>query len=190
MLANFLGEFCAALGGEFFGVVQADDSALGVENDRGGDDGAKQRATAGFVETRNARPAEFARRSLKTGRAESAHTKEEVMPGAILARKTRRTLVFRQANTLTAHVHTPRLPFMEVKISPELQAKLERIAEQQGRDSESLVNEALEHFVGHQEWFVREVETGLAQVRDGKTLPHEDVVSRMEALITKNLQKK
>ena len=79
---------------------------------------------------------------------------------------------------------------MEVKISPELQAKLARIAEQQGRDSESLVNEALEHFVGHQEWFVREVEAGLAQVRDGKTLPHEDVVSRLEALITKKLQKK
>jgi predicted transcriptional regulator len=79
---------------------------------------------------------------------------------------------------------------MEVKISPELEAKLQRIAEQQGRDSESLVNEALEHFVGHQEWFVREVEAGLAQVRDGQTIPHEEVVTRMESLIANKQHKK
>jgi predicted transcriptional regulator len=79
---------------------------------------------------------------------------------------------------------------MEVKISPALQAKLQRIADQQGRDSESLVNEALEHFVGHREWFVREVEAGLAQVRDGQTLPHEEVVTRMESLIANKQHKK
>jgi predicted transcriptional regulator len=79
---------------------------------------------------------------------------------------------------------------MEVKISPELQAKLQRIAEQRGRDSESLVNEALEQFVGHEEWFVREVKAGLAQVRDGLTLPHEEVVTRMEALIANKQHKK
>ena len=58
---------------KFLRVVQPDDSALGIEDDRGGDNRTKQRAAPGFIETRDARPAELARRSLETGRAESAH---------------------------------------------------------------------------------------------------------------------
>jgi predicted transcriptional regulator len=44
--------------------------------------------------------------------------------------------------------------------------------------------------VCHEEWFIREVEAGLAQVRDGQTLPHEEVVARMEVLIAEKQQKK
>ena len=44
---------------------------------------------------------------------------------------------------------------MEVNLSPELQAKLERVAEQQGRNTESIVREAVERLLGYDEWFVR-----------------------------------
>lgn len=44
---------------------------------------------------------------------------------------------------------------MEVKLSPELQAKLDSIAAQQGRDSASLVHEAVEGLIGCDEWFMR-----------------------------------
>jgi predicted transcriptional regulator len=44
--------------------------------------------------------------------------------------------------------------------------------------------------VGHEEWFIREVEAGLAQVRGGQTLPHEEVVARLEALIANKQRKK
>ena len=74
---------------------------------------------------------------------------------------------------------------MEVKLSPELQAKLESIAAQQGRDSASLVHEAVERLVGHDEWFMRQVEKGLAQIERGETVPHEEVAARMEKLIAK-----
>ncbi len=73
---------------------------------------------------------------------------------------------------------------MEVKLSPELQAKLESIAAQQGRDSASLVHEAVERLIGYDEWFMRQVEKGLAQVERGETLPHDEVAARMEKLIT------
>ena len=56
---------------QFLGIVQADDPAFGIENHGGGDNGAKQRAAPGFIEARNAGPAELSRRSLETGRAES-----------------------------------------------------------------------------------------------------------------------
>ena len=49
---------------------------------------------------------------------------------------------------------------MEIELSPELQAKLDGIASQQGRDSKSLVHEAVERLVGYDEWFICQVETG------------------------------
>jgi predicted transcriptional regulator len=72
---------------------------------------------------------------------------------------------------------------MEVKLSPELQAKLDNIAVQQGRDSASLVHEAVERLIDYDEWFIREVEEGLAQIERGETLPHDEVAARMEKLI-------
>jgi hypothetical protein len=67
------GKFRAALSGKFFRIVEADNAPLGIEDDGGGNDRAKQRSTAGFVNAGDARPAQLARRSLETGRAESAH---------------------------------------------------------------------------------------------------------------------
>jgi predicted transcriptional regulator len=73
---------------------------------------------------------------------------------------------------------------MEVRLSPELQAKLDRMAAEQGRDAESLVHEALERLVGYDEWFLREVEKGLAQIERGEVLAHEEVGSRLEKLLS------
>ncbi len=74
---------------------------------------------------------------------------------------------------------------MEIELSPELQAKLDRIASQQGRDTKSLVTEAVERLVGYDEWFLRQVETGLAQVDRGELLGDGEVAARMENLITR-----
>ena len=73
---------------------------------------------------------------------------------------------------------------MEINFSPELQAKLDRIASQQGRDRESLVHEAVERLVGYDEWFIQQVEKGLTQIDRGEVLEHEEVAARMEKLIT------
>jgi predicted transcriptional regulator len=72
---------------------------------------------------------------------------------------------------------------MELKLSPDLQAKLDRIAAQQGRDRQSLVHEAIERLVGYDEWFIRQVETGLAQIERGDVLEHDEVAARMEKRI-------
>jgi predicted transcriptional regulator len=72
---------------------------------------------------------------------------------------------------------------MQVNVPPELQAKLDRIAAQQGRAPESLVNEAIERLVGYDESFIRQVEQGLAQVERGEVLEHEKIVARFEDLV-------
>lgn len=74
---------------------------------------------------------------------------------------------------------------MEIELSPELQAKLERIASQQGRDSKSPVQEAVERLVGYDDWFARQVEIGLAEADRGELLDHDEVVRHMENLIAK-----
>ena len=64
---------------------------------------------------------------------------------------------------------------MEVRLSPELEAKLNRVAAQQGRDRESLVHEAVERLVDYDQWFLGEVEKGLAAADRGELIDHEDV---------------
>ena len=72
---------------------------------------------------------------------------------------------------------------MEVRLNPDVQAKLVRIATEQGRNAEVLAQEAIEHFVDHDEWFIREVEKGLAEIDRGEVLTHEEVGARLEKLI-------
>ena len=69
---------------------------------------------------------------------------------------------------------------MEVTLNPDVQAKLVRLAAARGRDAESLAREAVERFVDYDEWFVREVEKGLAQIDRGEVLTHREVESRLE----------
>ena len=67
---------------------------------------------------------------------------------------------------------------MDVPLDPDLQAKLGRLAAQQGRASEALVVEAVERLVNYDEWFLREVNKGLAEADRGELVDHE-VVRKM-----------
>jgi len=64
---------------------------------------------------------------------------------------------------------------MEVRITPDLEAKLARLAAERGRDTQALVQEAIERLVDYDEWFLREVENGLAAADRGELIDHEDI---------------
>jgi predicted transcriptional regulator len=64
---------------------------------------------------------------------------------------------------------------MEVPLSPDLQAKLSRLAGEQGRASEVLVIEAIERLVNYDEWFLGELEKGLAAADRGELTDHEEI---------------
>ena len=73
---------------------------------------------------------------------------------------------------------SPRLPsllLIDVPLNPDLQAKLSRLAAQQGRASEALVVEAVERMVSYHEWFLREVDKGLAAADRGELVDHGEV---------------
>jgi predicted transcriptional regulator len=73
---------------------------------------------------------------------------------------------------------------MEVILSPELHAELTRIARERGIDTQALAREAIERLVDYDDWFVREVEKGLAQIERSEILSHEEVGARLERRLT------
>jgi predicted transcriptional regulator len=64
---------------------------------------------------------------------------------------------------------------MEVHFSSDLQAKLARKATQQGHDPQALVQEAVERMVDHDDWFLQEVDKGLAAADRGEFVEHDAV---------------
>lgn len=58
------------------------------------------------------------------------------------------------------------------------------MAAERGCDAEALAREAIGRFVDYDEWFIREVEEGLAQVDRGEVLTHEQVGANLEKLLT------
>ena len=64
---------------------------------------------------------------------------------------------------------------MDIPLSPDLQSKLSRLAAQQGRPTEALVVEAVERMVNYDEWFLHEVEKGLAAADRGELRDHDEI---------------
>jgi predicted transcriptional regulator len=64
---------------------------------------------------------------------------------------------------------------MDVHLAPELETKLSQMAANQRRPAEALVAEAVERFVDHEEWFLKEVDKGLAAADRGEYVDHDEV---------------
>jgi len=69
---------------------------------------------------------------------------------------------------------------MDLNMPPDLETKLAQAADRRGMAPEVLVLEAIERAVDYDDWFVREVEKGLAQVERGEVLTHEEVGARLD----------
>lgn len=64
---------------------------------------------------------------------------------------------------------------MEVHFNPDLQTKLSRMAAQRGRAAETLVEEAVERLVDYEDWFLGEVDKGIAAADRGEFIDHSDI---------------
>jgi len=67
---------------------------------------------------------------------------------------------------------------MEVRLNPNLRAKRVRLASQQGRGTEAVAVENVERMV-NDEWFIREVEKGIAAADRGEFVEHSEVRKRL-----------
>jgi predicted transcriptional regulator len=64
---------------------------------------------------------------------------------------------------------------MEVHLDADLEARLSRMATQQGRDAEALVRQAVERLVDYEDWFLQEVDKGLDAADRGEYIGHDAV---------------
>ena len=74
---------------------------------------------------------------------------------------------------------------MEVHFTPELEAKLNRIAAENQRGPDEYVRELVEHYLDHDGWFRQEVKKGLDQLDRGEFIAHDEVVARIKRRIGK-----
>jgi predicted transcriptional regulator len=72
---------------------------------------------------------------------------------------------------------------MEISFAPELEAKLNRIASQSGKEPDEVVRELVASYLDHDEWFRQEVGKGLASLDQGKTVSHEEVRRKVERIL-------
>jgi predicted transcriptional regulator len=71
---------------------------------------------------------------------------------------------------------------MEVNLSPELQARLARIAAENNSGTEEYARQLIENYLGHDHWFREKVKRGLSQLDRGEFLTHDEIGLRIEQL--------
>lgn len=72
---------------------------------------------------------------------------------------------------------------MEISFDPDLEAKLNRIALETGRQPHQVVHELVASHLDHDEWFRREVARGIASLDSGRSVSHEEVRRQMERIL-------
>ena len=71
---------------------------------------------------------------------------------------------------------------MEVNFTPELQAKLDRVAAENSSGADEYVQQLVERYLDHDAWFRQRVRKGLDQLDRGEFLTHEEVGARIEQM--------
>jgi predicted transcriptional regulator len=69
---------------------------------------------------------------------------------------------------------------MDISFAPEVEAKLNRIASESGKDAGPIVQELVASHLEHEDWFRQEVKKGLVSLESGKSISHEEVRRQME----------
>lgn len=71
---------------------------------------------------------------------------------------------------------------MEVHFTPELQARLDRVAAEIPSGADQYVQQLVEHYLDHDLWFRRKVMGSLEQLDRGDFLTHEQVGARLDKM--------
>jgi len=61
--------------------------------------------------------------------------------------------------------------------------KLDTLARAQDRSRNWIVKEALQQYFDHQDWMVEAIKDGIRDADAGRTVPHDQVVAEVDALI-------
>ena len=71
---------------------------------------------------------------------------------------------------------------MQLHLTPEIEEKLRQLASEKGRGPEQFVQEIVQSYLDHDQWFRREVQKGIAQLDVGDFVEHGEVAERLEQM--------
>lgn len=71
---------------------------------------------------------------------------------------------------------------MEVHFTPELQAKLDRVAAENRRAADDYVQQLVESYLDYDAWFRQKVTASVDRLDRGEFLTHEEVGTRLEKM--------
>jgi predicted transcriptional regulator len=86
-------------------------------------------------------------------------------------------------HSLTGYVESLRLLFMEVRLTPDQEAELSKLATRKGRDAQELAQEVIGFYLEHEARFIEAVKRGMDSLDRGEYVSHEDVGARIERLL-------
>ena len=69
---------------------------------------------------------------------------------------------------------------MELRLTPETEAKLNELARRTHRATDELLGEAVDHLVAYNEWFERKVRKSMVAAEENQTVPDEEVGAWLE----------
>ncbi|MGA3115652.1 MAG: ribbon-helix-helix protein, CopG family [Syntrophobacteraceae bacterium] len=64
-----------------------------------------------------------------------------------------------------------------VRLDDDILDRLDGLAKVLSRSRSWVINQAIDRFLEYEEWFVREVKNGLAEVEKGEVANHEEVIA-------------
>jgi predicted transcriptional regulator len=70
-----------------------------------------------------------------------------------------------------------------IRLTPERMMQLEGYARQSGKDPAEIADEALAKYLDYEQWFICQVEEGLAAADRGELLEHDEVVRRIDEIL-------
>jgi len=76
----------------------------------------------------------------------------------------------------------PKHANMEVKLTPQQEEKLSKLATSKGRDAEKLAQEVIDFYLEHEARFTDAIKLGLRSLDRSEYVTHEEVGDRIERL--------
>ena len=70
-----------------------------------------------------------------------------------------------------------------LRVSQDLKDKIDLLAAKSGRSPSEIVQRELSNSIDHQFWVLEEIEKGREDFRQGRTVPHDEVMMQIDAIL-------
>lgn len=75
---------------------------------------------------------------------------------------------------------------LSLRLTPELKDKLGQLARESDRTPSAIAQQGLSEYVEQRLWMLSEIDKSIEDFRDGRTVSHEDAVTRIRATLARH----